>query len=247
MLALVTGGLTRLGAAIAGRLAADGYALALHARTEGAPEPALARLLADRGTAWHAIGADLARAEDVEALVGRVADRFGRSPDLLVNSASIFGQEGWDGLTRDALDHHMAVNVSAPVMLTAAIARSGGKAVVNVLDQRIANPPLDQAAYTLSKLALGSFTRILARAFAPAMRVNAVAPGLTIPGDDYDAEQVDRLAEMMPLRRLPRPADIADAVAFLARADAVTGQTILVDSGAALESYPRDFVNLAGA
>jgi NAD(P)-dependent dehydrogenase (short-subunit alcohol dehydrogenase family) len=246
MLALVTGGLTRLGAAIAARLAADGYALALHGRIEGDPDPELAAAIVEHDTEWQAFATDLADPAAVDALIGRVADRFGRVPDLLVNSASIFGQEGWDALTRDQLDRHMAVNFSAPVMLVAALARAGGTAAVNILDQRIGNPPVDQAAYTASKLALGSMTRVLARAYAPQLRVNAVAPGLTIPGDDYTAEEVARIAQAMPLHCLPQPEDIAEAVAYLAGARAVTGQTILVDGGAGLESFARDFVNFAG-
>ena len=137
------------------------------------------------------------------------------------------------------------------MLLAQALARAlpdgADGAVVNILDQRVLNPPVDQAAYTASKLALANLTRVLARAFAPRVRVNAVAPGLTIPGDDYADDQVRRLAAAMPLGRLPQPADVADAVAFLAGARAVTGQTLFVDGGASLESWPRDFVHMARA
>jgi NAD(P)-dependent dehydrogenase (short-subunit alcohol dehydrogenase family) len=244
MLALVTGGLHRLGAAIAARLAAEGYSLALHAREAGEPEATLAEAIQAHGTEWGLVTADLADSADVAGLIGKVADRFGRAPDLLVNSASLFLDGSWDRLTRADLDRHMAVNFTAPVLLTGSLAAAGGRTVVNIVDQRIANPPVDQAGYTASKLALGAVTRVLARAYAPQLRVNAVAPGLTIPGDDYGEDQVARLTERMPLDRLPIPADVAEAVAYLARAEAVTGQTIFVDGGAALESYARDFVNL---
>ncbi|WP_420141062.1 SDR family oxidoreductase, partial [Sphingomonas sp.] len=141
-------------------------------------------------------------------------------------------------------DRHLAVNFVTPLMLTRAAAAAGTRAVVNLIDQRIVNPPIDQAAYTASKLALGASTKVLARAFAP-MRVNAVAPGLTLPGPDYAAGHLPALTAMMPLGRLPDPADVADAVVYLAGADAVTGQTLYVDGGAAMESFRRDFVHLA--
>jgi NAD(P)-dependent dehydrogenase (short-subunit alcohol dehydrogenase family) len=75
--------------------------------------------------------------------------------------------------------------------------------------------------------------------------VNGVAPGLNLPTDDYSSAQLDRLAAMMPLQRLPLPAQVAEAVSFLARADAITGQVLFVDGGASLLSFGRDFMHLA--
>jgi NAD(P)-dependent dehydrogenase (short-subunit alcohol dehydrogenase family) len=84
----------------------------------------------------------------------------------------------------------------------------------------------------------------LARALAPKVRVNAVAPGLVIPTPDYSPQQMEALRAAMPLGLLPNPADVADAVAWLADAPAVTGQTLFVDGGAALKSFERDFLFL---
>ena len=104
------------------------------------------------------------------------------------------------------------------------------------------NPVPDQISYTLSKQALHASVRTLARAMAPRVRINGVAPGLILPTSDYDAAQWQRLEDIMPLKRLPGADEIADAVYYLAQARSVTGQTIFVDAGANLESYPRDFV-----
>jgi NAD(P)-dependent dehydrogenase (short-subunit alcohol dehydrogenase family) len=120
----------------------------------------------------------------------------------------------------------------------------GRGCIINILDQRIAQPHGDQLGYTLSKQALAGATTTLARALAPRVRVNAVAPGLTLATADYTAAQMARLGEMMPLRALPKPLAIADAVAYLANATHVTGQTIFVDGGAHMVSYERDFVHL---
>jgi NAD(P)-dependent dehydrogenase (short-subunit alcohol dehydrogenase family) len=112
------------------------------------------------------------------------------------------------------------------------------------LDQRIDHPHADQFAYTLSKLALAGLTRTSAASLAPHVRVNAVAPGLTIATPDYDAAQMERLGEMMPLARLPQAEEIAQAVLYLTNATAMTGQTLYVDGGAHLKSYDRDFMHL---
>ncbi len=242
-LALVTGGCRRLGGAIAVRLARAGYALALHGHHHATPEPPLAEALA--GVEWRGFVADFADAEAAPALFAEVCDAFGRAPDLLVNSASLFGQDRLESVTAVDLAMHHAVNCAAPALLTRAFAAATeGGAIVNILDQRICHPHGDQLSYTLSKLALAGLTEITARELAPAVRVNAVAPGLTIATDDYDPEQVVRLAATMPLRRLPTPADIAEAVLFLATTPGITGQTLFVDGGAHHLAFARDFMHL---
>lgn len=246
-LALVTGGCRRLGGAISAALARQGFSLALHASSDATPDADLAETLAAQDGQWQGFAADLADAGATEALIGQVCEAFGRPPDLLVNCAAMFGQDRPDDVTHAALLDHYAVNCAAPVLLAQAMARAldgAPGAIVNILDQRVANPHGDQFAYSLSKIALAGATEILAREMAPAIRVNAVAPGLTIATGDYDRDTVDRARAAMPLQQLPKPGQIADAVLWLAQADAVTGQTIFVDGGAHLRSFDRDFVNL---
>lgn len=236
-LALVTGGLRRVGGAIAARLAADGWTLALHGHSDLELEAGLT--LGD----WHGFVAELGDAEAAEALVPRVADHFGAVPALLVNSASRFEWDDAASATPAMLAEHHAINAAAPVILALALARAGGAgSVVNVLDQRIRNPNGDQLSYILSKGALAAATRTLASALAPRIRVNAVAPGMTLPTPEQTPDQVARVAAAMPLERLPRPADIAEAVLYFAGACAVTGQTLFVDGGASLKSFDRDFL-----
>ncbi len=247
-LALVTGGLRRLGAAIAGRLAEQGYALALHGHGSAEPEAELAGTLERLGTRWAAFAADLSSAAGVEALLPAVEEAFGRAPELLVNNAALFLEDDWRSATMESMLAHYSVNTAAGVRLACALAEclgsEGRGVVVNILDQRVASPHGDQLSYTLSKQALAAATRTLARALAPRLRVCGVAPGLTLPTADYGPRQVERLAEMMPLGRLPGPGDVADAVLYLAGAESVTGQTLFVDGGAWLESFERDFVHI---
>jgi NAD(P)-dependent dehydrogenase (short-subunit alcohol dehydrogenase family) len=246
-LALVTGGLHRVGAAISARLAREGYELALHKRSPGDADPVLAEALAETGAISHRFAADLAEPAAVDALIPAVIEKFGRAPNLLVNNAALFAEGEWGDLSAAALAEMMQINLSAPVMLAKAlVAASEGQrpAIVNIVDQRVVHPVPDQIAYSLSKSALWQATATLAVAFGSRARINAVAPGLTMATDDYSSTQVERLAKRMPLGALPTPAHIADAVIYLARADAVTGQTIFVDGGAHLAPMGRDFVAL---
>ena len=245
-LALITAGYHRLGGAIAARLAAAGWTLALHSRKPREPEAELAAVLRQHGTTWHGFEADLSDDAAVMQLIPAIVAHYGRAPDLLVNNASLFEWDNPASVTPQAIAAHMKVNLAAPVLLTASLAQlveaDQQAAVVNILDQRIKQPNADQLSYTLSKQALAGATETLARALAPRVRVNAVAPGLTLPTDDYAPGQMERLAEAMPLGRLSTPADVADAVFWLANATSTTGQTIFVDGGASLKSFDRDFV-----
>jgi pteridine reductase len=247
-LALVTAGYHRVGGAIAMRLAEAGWALALHSRKPTKPDQALAAISALHNTQWHGFEADLSDSEAVTALLPRIAQHFGKMPDLIVNNASLFAWDDPVSISAEAIATHMAVNLTAPVLLTTALAANLGPderaCVVNILDQRIRQPNGDQLSYTLSKQALAGATETLARALAPKVRVNAVAPGLTLPTDDYLPAQMARLEQVMPLRVLAEPDDIADAVLYLANAEATTGQTIFVDAGASHKSFERDFVFL---
>ena len=251
-LALVTGGWRRIGAGIAVALAADGWDLALHAHSRDKFDPALTAQLAQAGASVHGIAGDLIDPGAPELIVREAINAFGRAPNLLVNSASVFRDDRLATLTSESLDLHMRTNLYAPLLLTQAFAAAMGEdtvslgaSVVMLLDQRVHNPVPDQLAYSLSKQALHASLRNLARELAPRIRVNGVAPGLVLPTQDYDDGQWQRLTALMPLERLAAPADIAAAVVYLARAQAVTGQTLFVDAGANLEAFARDFVYMS--
>ncbi len=250
-LALVTGGWRRIGAAIARALAVEGWDLALHAHNAATFDRSFAGELAQLGAAVYPLAADLADAVAVMRLPAEAMALAGCAPTLLINCAALFREDTAATVTAAMLDEHLAVNLTAPVLLTRALADLAANqlsgddaAVVHILDQRVLNPVPDQLSYTLSKQALHAAVRTLARSLAPRVRVNAVAPGLTLPTPDYSEEQWLRLTALMPLERLACPDDITEAVVFLSKARAITGQTIFVDGGAHLESFARDFVYL---
>ncbi len=247
-LALVTGGHRRLGGVIATALAQAGFSLAIHGSHDTRLDSVLALALDKHQTEWDGFVVDFADPEAAEELIANIAVRFGRAPDVLVNSAAMFGQDRLDSVTAADLMQHYAVNCAAPTLLTKAFATVpaglADRCIVNILDQRIDHPHGDQLAYTLSKMALAGLTQMSARSLSPQIRVNAVAPGLTIATPDYDDAQIERLAQMMPLARLPQAEQIAEAVLYLVNASAVTGQTLYVDGGAHMQAYDRDFMHI---
>ena len=247
-LALVTGGAHRVGAVISGAFAEAGYAVAIHSHRSDEPEAGLREILDRTKARWAIFRGDFQIEADVLRLVDDVADAFGRPPDCLVNNASIFGGSDWTTAGLGEFTENYQVNTIAPILiarqLAARVGPDGRATVINLVDQAVRHPTVDHAAYTLSKMALEQATLAMAQAMAPALRINAVAPGLNLPTDDYAPDQIDRLAAMMPLRQLPAPADIAEAVLYLANARSVVGQTLFVDAGASMINFGRDFIHL---
>lgn len=237
--ALITGAGRRIGAAIARRLHADGYALALHGRASSAGLDALvAGFQRARPGSAAALRAELADPDACAALVEAAHARFGRL-DLLVNNAAGFATGPLERTGAESFDLLMAVNARAPFLLARAAApwlRARHGAIVNIADVYAAHPRADAVAYAASKAALVAITRGLASALAPAVRVNAIAPGAILwPEDGGDADRQAILGRTA-LGRCGSPSDIADAVAWLAGAGFVTGQVVRVDGGRALQA-----------
>lgn len=245
-LALVTGGLRRVGASISQHLARAGYALALHGHSDADPDDDLIAAINQHQTDWSGFVADFDDPAAPAQLLQDVAAHFDRAPDLIVNNASLFDYDDAASLSGAMLERHLRINMVVPTLLTTTLAstlpQGNRAAVVQIVDQRVRNPNGDQLSYTLAKQALAESVRTLARACAPQLRVNGVAPGLTLPTEDYSADQMARLGDIMPLGQLSSPDDIAEAVLYLAEAKSVTGQIIFTDGGAHMESYERDFM-----
>jgi len=229
--ALVTGAGRRLGRAFAEAIAAGGADLAVHysgSRT-GADEVAeAARAVGRRAVSLHA---DLSTADGASGLVPRATEALGEI-DWLVNSAAVFEPWTIDDTTAEAWDHHQAVNLRAPFLLSQAFARhraGRGGAIVNVLDWRALHPGPDHLPYTIAKAGLAALTQALAVALAPAIRVNGLALGAILPPADGEGSQALR---GVPLGRWARVEEAVDALLFLlAGPDFTTGTILHVDGG----------------
>jgi NAD(P)-dependent dehydrogenase (short-subunit alcohol dehydrogenase family) len=229
--ALITGGGRRIGRAIALALARAGYAVVLHANRSRADAETLAGEIIGAGGSAAVVLADLAQHDAVVGLVPSAA-AFGPLT-LLVNNAGAFEPDEIETLQREDFERTIAVNLTAPLFLAQAFARQApaGSSIINVLDQRVFKPTPRFLSYTLSKRALHAATATLAQALAPNLRVNAVAPGPTLPSPRQTEAQFAEQAASLPLQKGPSPDDIAAAVLYLAQAESVTGVTIAVDGG----------------
>jgi NAD(P)-dependent dehydrogenase (short-subunit alcohol dehydrogenase family) len=231
--ALITGAGRRIGRAITLALSRAGYAVVLNSYASRAESEKLAAEIIKAGGKAHVVVADLADPEAVRGLMA-AASAFGPLT-LLVNNASEFESDEIASLNRVRFDRTMAINLTAPLFLAQAFAAQApvgaNASVVNIVDQRVLKPTPLFFSYALSKAALHDATTMLAQAFAPKLRVNAVAPGPTLPSPRQSAEQFAAQAATVPLGRGPSPEDIAAAVLYLAQAQSVTGVTIAVDGG----------------
>ena len=234
--ALVTGAARRIGAAIARRLHADGYDLALHYRHSRADMDALlGELNAIRAGSAIGLQADLAEFDRLPELVANTVGRFGRL-DALVNNASGFYPTPIGTATPAQWDELFASNARAPLFLAQAAAphlRAARGGIVNLADIHGEKPLADHPIYCMAKAALLMLTKSLATDLAPDVRVNAIAPGAILwPEQDGDKAAQAAMLARTPLPRLGSTDDIAAAVSWLLDdAHYVTGQTLHVDGG----------------
>ena len=232
--ALVTGAGRRLGRAIAAALAGRGMRIAIHhhTSTDGAAE--LEAEIRSAGGEAVSFNADLSDASAARDLPGRVADAFG-GLDVLINSAAVFHRLDFEHTTPAQYDAIMGVNLRAAFFCGQGAApflrRARGK-VVNLADLAGLEPWPAFAAHSISKAGVVMLTKVMARALAPDITVNAIAPGAVLVPEAYDEAERDRLARSTPLGRLGQPADVTDAVLYLLESgDFVTGEVLVVDGG----------------
>jgi len=251
--ALVTGAARRIGRAITLELAARGWDLVLHGRAGSlADAEATAAEARRHGAQAWLLAADLADEAACNALVPAAVAAAGRL-DAVVNNASAFAYDSVASFGHAAMEHHWRANTAPAVLLARALhahlaergAANGAGCVVNLLDQKLANPNPDYFSYTLSKAALAEATVMLAQALAPRLRVCGVSPGVTLLSGPMDEAEFAAAHRLTPLQRSSTPEDIAGAVRFLLEAPAITGHTLLVDGGQHLLGQPRDVLFLA--
>jgi NAD(P)-dependent dehydrogenase (short-subunit alcohol dehydrogenase family) len=236
--ALVTGAADRVGAAIARRLAREGWAVVVHYRSSGEKAASLVREIEAGGGKAASLGADLADRSQRATLIARAREPFGPLA-LLVNNASIFERDAVSDLDESLWDAHFAVHAEAPVFLSRDFAaqlpeRAEGN-IVNIIDERVLDLSPAYFSYTLSKSVLWTATRTLAQSLAPRIRVNAIAPGPTVPPPHVTPEAHARRLTELPLGRSADPDGIADGLMAILSLKSMTGQMIALDGGEHIE------------
>jgi NAD(P)-dependent dehydrogenase (short-subunit alcohol dehydrogenase family) len=233
--ALVTGASHRIGRAIALAIARSGRPVGVHYASSREGAEGVVAEIEKTGVRAVALQADLRHTAAPRALVEECALKLGQAPGVLVNNASLFEPDEIDTLSEETWAPHIAINLTAPVLLAQAFAERLPQAaqgtIVNILDQRVLRPQPGFFSYSLSKSALWSATQLLAQALAPRIRVNGIGPG-PVMRSIHQTEQ-DFAAEVRStlLTRQPQPEDIARAVLFIIDQPAMTGQMIAIDSG----------------
>lgn len=233
--ALVTGAAKRVGRAIAVALAESGCDVAIHYRASADDAEETARQCRLHGVHAWLVRADLSDAAAAEALPDRVVARFGKL-HVLVNNASLYERVPAAEIDIAVLQRTFAVNVFAPALLARAAAphlkKSGDGRIINLTDIATERPWVNHVAYCASKAALESLTRGLAKALAPHILVNAVAPGVADFPADFTEEQRNAVIDRVPARRAGTPEEVAAAVRYFAEdARYITGSVLRIDGG----------------
>lgn len=233
--ALVTGGAIRVGREIVLALAGRGAAVAVHYHRSEEPARALVAQIQDRGGRAAAFQADVSEAASVDRLMDCVLSHFG-ALDVLVNNAAIFQRTPFATVTEEEWDRTLGVNLKGPFLCARRagremLARGGGK-IVNIADISAYRPWANYIPYCVSKAGVAALTQGLAKALAPTVQVNAVAPGAVLFPEAYTEEQRRSVIASIPMGRPGSPEDVARTVLFLVEGpDYVTGVVIPVDGG----------------
>ncbi len=234
--ALVTGGGTRVGAAISRALCEAGCDLILHYATNDKGARELATHAAKLGRRAVTLQADLYDRKQIDRLAREAIAAFGKL-DILVHNAANFDRVPPDELSAEAWDKAMALNVTAPYLLSLALApelRKAHGSIIAITCTSAQRPWKNFIPYSVSKAALAQLVRGLALGFAPEVRVNGVAPGTVMPPEHYDQATLERFRQKVPLERFGEADDVARAVVFLTQNDYISGQIFTVDGGRSL-------------
>lgn len=242
--ALVTGGAKRIGAEIVQQLHRSGYQIIVHYnRSEIDAKALVDQLNTIRPASAIYFSADLSSCEQIKVLADKSMSHWGRL-DVLVNNASSFYPTPLQNVTQAHWDDLMTSNAKGPLFLSQAclpvLTQCQGQ-IINLVDMHLDRPLSKFSVYSMGKAALASLTKVLAVELAPAVRVNAVAPGAILWPEYFNEHEKAREEEFranvidsIPLKRLGHAKDIANAVMFLTQADYITGQIITVDGGRSL-------------
>ncbi len=233
-LVLITGGAQRVGRSLALALAQADADVAIHYGQSQKEAESVRTEIEALGRKAILVQADLADAAQVADLIPRVLDRFGGPLFALVNNAAIFEGLTWKSTRLDAWNRHLAINLTAPFLLSQAFAQTLRPAetgrIVNLLDWRALRPGPDHLPYTISKSALAALTHSLAAALAPQMTVNGMALGAVLPPSDGNAAK--NILDNVPAGRWAALEEVGQALIFLLDGPAyVTGEIIHVDGG----------------
>ncbi len=226
---LITGSAARVGAFISRGLAADGWHVCIHYNSSADKAQTLADEISSSGGSASIVQADLSAPNDT----GELISRCDRPLSALINNASTFKHDTAQDFTAETWDYHRAVNLDAPLRLSADFAAQAprGASIINMIDQRVLKPNPQFFTYSLAKAGLYWATKTMAQSYAPNVRVNGIGPGPTLENKGQAPGEFDAEAKATLLGEGSPPETILHGIRYLLSAKAVTGQMIAVDSG----------------
>jgi pteridine reductase len=234
-LALITGAAHRLGRAFALTLANQGYAVLLHYHQSAETAATTADEIRALGVPVYPVRADLTDSAQIQSLFSFL-DSLSLKLKVLVNSAAGMKRANLRSITENEWDMTLNLNLRAPLLLAqrAAERMTEGGLIINIADAGAGKAWTGYPAYVVSKIGLETLTRLMAKTYAPTIRVNAISPGLVLPSANIPRDEWEKLVSRLPLKHTAALEDISLALDFLLKNESITGQTIVVDGGYSL-------------
>ena len=241
---IITGGATRIGAAIAKKLSGPGKEIVIHYKSSKLNAERLKKELSKNLTKAYLIKSNLSKETDIKKIV-----KFAKSKlkyfDCLINNASLFENDKLENFTTDSWEHHLKVNLRAPALLSKEFSentRGKNNNIINIIDQRVFKLTPYFFSYTISKSGLYTLTKTSAMSLAPNIRVNGIAPGPTLKNKRQSEKHFRKQYMATPLKRQVDVEQICNAVDFFIKNISITGQVISVDSGQSLNWQTPDIM-----
>ena len=241
---IITGGATRIGAAIAKKLSGNKVEIVIHFNKSRTKAIALKKELEKNGTKIHLVKGNLNKEEDIRKII-KSSKKYLKYFDCLINNASMFENDKLENFSSESWDKHLNINLKAPALLTREFAKNvKGKNnnVINIIDQRVFKLTPFFFSYTLSKTGLYTLTKTSAMSLAPKIRVNGIAPGPTIKNKRQSKIHFKKQFLATPLKQQVNVNEISNAVDFFIKTSSITGQVISIDSGQSLNWQTPDIM-----
>ena len=241
---IITGGATRIGAAIAKKLSGPNKEILIHFNRSKSKAEKLKKDLSKNGTTIYLVKGDLSKETDVNKIV-KFAKLKLKYFDCLINNASLFENDKLENFTTDSWGHHLRTNLRTPALLSKEFAkniRGKNNNIINLIDQRVFKLTPYFFSYTISKTGLYTLTKTSAMSLAPNIRVNGIAPGPTIRNNRQSEKHFEKQYMATPLKRKVDVEQICNAVDFFIKNRSITGQVISVDSGQSLNWQTPDIM-----
>ena len=241
---IITGGATRIGAAIAEKLAGPNIEIIIHFNKSKSKAESLSKKLQRLGSKVYLVSADLSKKRDIQKLI-----KFSKSKmkffDCLINNASLFENDKLENFSSKSWEKHISTNLKAPAILSKEFSknvRGKNNNIINIIDQRVFKLTPYFFSYTLSKTGLYTLTKTSAMSLSPNIRVNGIAPGPTIKNKRQSEKHFKSEYLATPLKQQVDVNEICNAVDFYIKNSSITGQVVAIDSGQSLNWQTPDII-----